>query len=482
MTEAGALGDMPPEEFQRQVHRVAEWMTGYLQTVESLPVLSRVEPGDLLHGLPPSPPQAGEAMEAILEDFQELVVPGITHWNHPGFLGYFAITGSGPGVLAEMLAAALNVNAMLWRTSPAGTELEQRVVAWMLELLGLPPHFMGVIQDTASSSSLAALAGARHRAYPESRESGLFGLPRGRVYASQEAHSSIDKAVMALGLGKAGLRRIEVDSEYQMRPGALEKAIQEDRAAGIRPVAVVATLGTTSTASCDPVAEILPIVREHGMWLHVDAAYGGAAAMLGELSHLFKGWEEADSVVVNPHKWLFTPVDCSLLFLSDGDSVRDALSLTPEYLRTAEGTEVLNLMDYGVPLGRRFRALKLWFVLRYFGARGLQSRIRGHIDLAKRLAELVGGSPHWDVVAPVHFSTVVLRWSPPAVSRDECDALGMELMERVNRQGEVFLSHTRLEPGVCIRVSVGNLRTEWRHLERAWDLLQEGAAALAPGV
>ena len=473
--ESRATGDMAPAEFRRWAEEVARWIATYLEEVDGYPVLSRSRPGDLRAGLPDEAPEEGEPMDRILSDFQELVLPGITHWNHPSFFAYFAVTGSGPGILGEMLAASLNVNAMLWRTSPAATELEEHVTDWLRRLLGFPDGFRGVIQDTASTSSLVALAAARHRAYPGVRDEGLFHGPPGRIYASAEAHSSIEKAVVTLGMGRRGLRKISTDSAFRMDPDALDRAIREDLAAGLRPVAVVATLGTTSTTSSDPLDAIVRIAAEHGLWLHVDAAYAGAAAMVPELRAPFVGWEEADSVVFNPHKWLFTPVDCSVLLMRRPEVVRDAFSLVPEYLKSSPGEEATNLMDYGVALGRRFRALKLWFVLRWFGAQGIRDRIRAHVELARGFARQVDAAPDWQRGAPVPFSTVVFRFRPPETDESTCDRLNLAVMERVNRTGEAFLSHTALDGRTWLRLSVGNLRTRRSHVDRAWTLLQEAA-------
>ncbi|HZD04021.1 MAG TPA: pyridoxal-dependent decarboxylase, partial [Longimicrobiales bacterium] len=353
---------MPPGELRRHGHAVVDWIADYLEGLDDLPVLAQVSPGDVRSALPSAAPSEGDAMEDVLADFRDVILPGVTHWNHPSFHGYFAVTGSGPGILGEMISAALNINAMVWRSSPAGTELEEMTLDWLREMLGLPPGFRGVIQDTASTSSLVALAAAREAAYPEVRGHGLAGAPRGRIYASEEAHSSITKAALTLGFGREGVQPVATDREFRMDPEALRTAVSRDLDAGIRPVAVVATLGTTSTTSVDPVAAAADVAAEHGMWLHVDAAYAGPAAVLPELRPLFDGWERADSIVVNPHKWLFTPVDCSALLMRRPEDVRAAFSLVPEYLRTAEGEAATNLMDYGVALGRRFRALKLWFV------------------------------------------------------------------------------------------------------------------------
>ncbi|MBW3533970.1 MAG: amino acid decarboxylase [Gemmatimonadetes bacterium] len=474
---AGGTGDMPPEVFREHARAVADWMADYLAGVGELPVLAPVRPGDVRRSLPGAPPDAGEPMERILEDFRDRVMPGVTHWNHPDFFAYFAVTGSGPGILGEMVAAALNVNAMVWRSSPAATELEELTLDWLRQLLGLPAGFDGTINDTASLSTLHALAAARAAAYPEAGGGGLAGAPRGRVYCSEQAHSSVDKAVLTLGFGREGVRHVATDEAFRMRPDALAAALEEDRVAGVRPVAVVATLGTTSTTSVDPVADVARLAGEHGCWLHVDAAYAGPAAMVPELAHHFAGWEEADSIVVNPHKWLFTPIDCSVLYTRRPDVLRGAFSLTPEYLRTAEQGEARNLMDYGVALGRRFRSLKLWFVLRWFGREGIVARLRAHVAWASELADRLDEAPGWERGAPVPFSTVVLRWAPEGLSPEEQDAANARNLDRVNAGGRAFLSHTVLGERTWIRVSIGNLRTTREDVARVWGLLEEAAGA-----
>ncbi len=470
------VGDMPPDELGRLAHEVADWIAHYLATIDDRPVFPDMRPGDLRRSLPQTAPEQGEPMERVLADFRELVVPGLTHWNHPAFFGYYSITASGPGILGEMLAAALNVNAMVWRSSPAATELEDVTMAWLRTLLGLPEGFEGVINDTASSSSLYALAAARERAYPEAHRWGLFGQPRGRIYASDQAHSSIEKAVLTLGLGQDGYRAVESDRSHCLDVGALRRAISEDVASGIRPIAVVATAGTTSSASIDPIAAIADVAEEFGGWLHVDAAYGGTAAILPELRARFEGWERADSIVVNPHKWLFTPIDCSALYCRFPETLAAAFSIVPEYLRSTEQHEARSLMDYGVSLGRRFRALKLWFVLRYFGREGIVARVRQHIRLAKELEASVRSTESWIVAAPVHLALVTLRYEPDGVNPDLLDPMNHRIMERVNASGEAFLTHTALEGRTVLRISIGNLKTERAHVEKAWARLQEAAA------
>jgi aromatic-L-amino-acid/L-tryptophan decarboxylase len=476
MTEP-APGDMDPEEFRRHAHAAADWMADYLSGVGDLPVLARVRPGEVAARLPAEAPAAGEPMEEILRDFREIVLPGVTHWNHPGFLAYFAITGSGPGILGEMLTAALNTNAMLWRTGPAQTELEERTLDWLRRLLGLPEGFRGTLHDTASISTLIALAAAREDALPGSREAGLSGAPPLRVYASEEVHSSIDKAAITLGIGTRGVRRIPTDAEFRMDPAALAAAIAEDRAAGIVPCCVVATVGTTSTSSVDPVPAIAEICARERVWLHVDAAYGGSAALVPELRHVLDGVGDADSVVVNPHKWMFVPVDCSALLTRRPEAVRRAFSLVPAYLATPEGDGVTNLMDYGPALGKRFRALKLWFTLRAFGAEGMAARIREHVRLARAFAGWVEAEPEWEVLAPVPFSLVVFRHVPPSADDAGADAHNERLLERVNAGGRVFLSPTRVRGRLGLRVAVGNLRTTEERLREAWDALRAAVAS-----
>jgi aromatic-L-amino-acid/L-tryptophan decarboxylase len=481
---------MDPEAFRAAAHAVVDLMADYLARVETYPVLPPIEPGSLAPVFPPAPPERGEPLEAILADYRTLVEPNATHWGHPGFLAYFGSSGSTPGFLGEMLATALGQNPMLWRTSPIGTELEGVVVDWLRQGLGLPPGFDGLLTDTASTSSLIALAAAREAAGLETAARGLAGrddteIPR--VYASSEAHSSIEKACMTLGIGRSGLRRVPVDERYELRVEALDEAIAADRAAGRRPIAVVATLGTTGSTSVDPIARIADVAEREGLWLHVDAAYAGAAALDPAIRSAFRGWERADSIVVNPHKWLFTPFDASLLLTLRMDVLRAAFSLVPEYLRTLDrAAPVRDYNEYQPQLGRRFRALKLWVLIRYFGLDGLRRRVVHHIALARALADRIDADPDWERLAPVPFSTVCLRWRParlvgheddPGV-RDMLDERNAEIMDAVNRTGEAFLSHTRLAGRFTIRVAIGGIRTEERHVDRAWELLRREAARL----
>ena len=484
------LTDMDPESFRAAAHAAVDAMADYLATVDRYPVFPPVEPGQLRPLFPASPPEDPEPIERILDDYRRLVEPNVTHWQHPGFLAYFATTASGPGIIGEMLTAAIGSNAMLWRTSPVATELEGVVVDWLRQGLGLPGGFDGLITDTASTSSLLALAAAREAAGLDASALGLAGrgaVGQPRVYASAEAHSSIEKACMTLGIGRAGLVKIPVNERYEMRAEELARTVAADRAAGHRPIAVVATIGTTSSTSVDPVGPIAGIAEREGLWLHVDAAYAGAVALLPDLRAPFAGWERADSVVVNPHKWLFVPLDASLLLTRRMPVLRDAFSLVPEYLRTLDREmPVRDYNEYTPQLGRRFRALKLWIHLRWFGLEGLRRRIRAHVALARELSDWVDADPDWERLAPVPFSTICFRHRPASLTgreeepsvRAALDEHNARLMDAVNRTGEVFLSHTRLADRFSIRLAIGNLRTEARHVERAWELLRREAERL----
>lgn len=469
------LGDVDVQAFLEEGRRLLDWIARYLAEPERYPVLSRARPGETTAALPKAPPREPEPLSRILADVDGLIVPGLTHWNHPGFFAYFSISASAPGILGELLTAALNVNGMLWKTSPVATELEQVSLDWLRQMLGLPEGLFGVIQDTASASTLVALAAARE-AVPGllARRRGLQGQARLRMYASEHAHSSVEKAGIVLGIGQEGLRKIPVDDAFRMDTEALARAVAEDRAGGWTPFAVTATVGTTSTTSIDPVPEVADICERERLWLHVDAAYGGAAAVLPEMRHVLSGCDRADSLVMNPHKWLFVPIDLSALYTRKPEVLRGAFSLVPDYLRTPE--DVPNLMDYGVSLGRRFRALKLWMVLRAFGQEGIAARIREHIRLAALFRSWVEGDPDFEVAAPSPFSLVCLRARFPGLPPEEADRRNEALMNAVNASGECYLSHTVLHGRTTLRLAIGNIRTEERHLRRAWELLR-GAAA-----
>jgi len=473
-----ATGDMDPESFRMYGHQVVDWIADYLGHAGEYPVLAQTAPGDIRHALPDKPPVEPEPMETILADFERIIMPGITHWNSPGFLAYFGITGSGPGILGEMLSGALNVNAMLWRTSPAATELEQVTLDWLRQMLGLPNPLFGVINDTASSGVLYALAAAREALPFHIRQKGIGGridVPRLRYYASQEAHSSVDKAGIVLGIGQEGLRKIGVDSEFSMDVDQLEQAIREDIIAGWQPFAVVATVGTTSTTSVDPVPHIADVCERYNLWLHVDGAYGGSAAVDPTMRWVIAGWERADSIIINPHKWLFTPLDCSILYTSKPEVVKAAFSLVPEYLRNTESTieDVPNLMDYGTSLGRRFRSLKLWMIMRYFGQEGLAARIREHIRLAQLFAGWVDETSTFERLAPAPFSTICFRAHPIGWDDEsKLDALNEGIINSINATGGFLLSHTRLKGKFTIRVAIGNLRTTEVDIRDLWNILQ----------
>ena len=470
-----ARDDLPPEELEAALGKVAAWVAAYRRTVGSLPVLARVQPGEIRNALPLEPPRYGDAVERWLEDLDRIVLRGVTHWNHPGFLAYFGISGSAPGILAETVSAALNVNGMLWKTCPALTELEQVVVGWYARALGLPAEWFGMITDTASTSTLVALTAAREAAGIDVREAGLAGIRPLVLYCSEEAHSSVEKAAIVLGVGRRQVRRIPTDDRFRMKADALEQALREDRSAGRLPFAVVATVGTTSATAVDPVPAIAEVCRRHGVWLHVDAAYAGSAAVAPEFRWALNGCQEADSFVTNPHKWLFVPIDCSVLLTPRPEVFRRALALVPEYLRT-DAAGVVDLMDYSFQLGRRFRALKLWFVFRHFGTEGLQAVVRRHVALARRFAGWVDEHPAFERLAPVPFSVVCFRVRPAGVSDEaEIERFNLGLLERVNAGGEVYLSHTKLKGKLCLRVAVGNLGTREEHLERAFEVLCEEA-------
>ncbi|MFQ5805835.1 MAG: pyridoxal phosphate-dependent decarboxylase family protein [Phycisphaerae bacterium] len=474
-------GDIPLTEFRAAMHRVADMLADYLENVGEYPVVPKISPGEVRKRLPAEPPQQSQPLAQILDDYQRLIEPNTTHWNHPGFMAYFAITGSAPGIIGEALAAGLNVNAMLWRTGPAATELEELVCDWLRQMIGLPDTFRGHINDTASIASLLALAAARQRLREyKIRQRGMAGrsdLPGLTVYASEHAHSSIDKAAITLGIGLENLRRIRMDDEYRMDPQALESAVATDRAAGRRPVCVVATAGTTSTTSVDPLRPVAKICRREDLWLHVDAAYAGSAAICPEYRALMDGLEEADSIVLNPHKWLFTPIDCSVMLVRDVETLKEAFSVVPEYLRTADA-DVTNLMDYGVQLGRRFRALKLWMVLRAFGVQGLQERIRYHCALAREFADWIEAEPGFELCAPVPFSTVCFR-AVPDMAAEQQDQFNERLLAEVNAAGPIFLSHTKLRDRYVLRLTIGNLRTRRAHVEQAWELIREAHGNLS---
>ena len=470
---------MHPDDFRRHGHQLVDWMADYMRDVGGLPVTPAVRPGDIYRQLPASAPAEAEPFQQWFRDFTDIIMPGMAHWNHPGWFAYFAGNNSPPSVLAEMLISTLGAQCMSWATSPAATELEQLTMEWLRKMIGLPDGFTGVIQDTASTATLVALLSARERATHDSagRQGLATSSSRLTVYASSEAHSSVDKGVKLAGYGLEQLRRMPVDECYAMQADALDRSIEADIRAGLTPACVVATVGTTSSTAVDPVDDIAKVCRRYGVWLHVDAAYGGTAAIVPELRHFFTGVELADSFVVNPHKWMLVNLHCSAYFVRDRDALVRTFQVTPEYLRTASDGEVVNFRDWGIQLGRRFRALKLWFVIRGYGVNGLQALVRKHIGLAHELAGWIERSRDFELMAPVPLGLVCFRYNPPELRDDQerVDELNCALMARVNATRRVHLTHTRLGGRYVIRMAIGQHQTERRHVEEAWRLLEEAA-------
>lgn len=469
------LGDMPAEEFRKNGYKLVDWIANYLTEIEKYPPLSQVKPGDILKRIPQTPPTNGEDIENVLADVDKILMDGITHWNHPGFMAYFNSTSSGPGILAELLTAGLGVNGMLWKTSPAFTELEKSMINWFRQMIGLPENYWGIIYDTASTSSMHAIASAREQLDLGFREKGMSGrsdVPKLIFYCSEHAHNSIDKGALTLGIGLDGIRKISVNDKFEMIPEKLDEAINKDIAKGYKPFCVVATVGTTSTTSVDPVDEIASITEKYNLWLHIDSAYAGVTAMIPEMKWITNGWNRADSLVINPHKWMFTPMDLSVYFTRKPDILKRAFSLSAEYLKTNQDNEVENLMDYGIQLGRRFRSLKLWFIIRYFGVDGLAARIKNHITLATEFKGWIETENDFELMAPVPFSTVCFRFNPKDKTDDELNILNEILLERINESGKLFLSHTKLNGKFVIRLTIGSIRHERRSVEEAWKLIR----------
>lgn len=462
--------DMSGDEFRRFGHEVVDWIADYLENNRDLPVMPQVQPGALEDALPAGAPEDGEPMEQILADFRSLILPAVNHWNHPRFHAYFSVSASAPGILGEMLSAALNTNGMLWQSSPANTELEMVVMRWLRQWLGLPDTFFGMIHDTASLSTMHAIAAARVAAVPGVRDG---GAPANLVvYTSEHAHSSIEKGALSLGMGRDQVRKIATDDQFRLQPGLLQAAITADRAAGRLPCCVVSTVGTTAVTSVDPVAEIQQITDSEGLWHHVDAAYGGPAAMLPEMRWMLDGAERADSLVVNPHKWLFTPIDLSAFYCRRPEVLREAFSLVPSYLRTDQDDRAVNLMDYGVPLGRRFRALKLWFVMRWFGRRKIEQILRSHIEWARELAASIAADERFEICAPTPLSLVCFRLKGS-------DEANRRLVEEINRSGFAFLAGNVLGGRFMLRLAIGHVRTTREDVQAVWSRLQALAGSIA---
>ena len=485
--QRSGMGDMPSSELRAALHEVADMVADYLDGVEDYAVLPHVQPGELSDRLGGPVPEDPEPLERILRDLRADVIPNVTHWQSPNNMAYFSSTASGIGILGELISSGLNSNAFIWRVSPVGTELEGITIGWLRGGLGLPDDFDGVFNDTASISTLSGLACARQQATGNASQAGLRASAPLRIYISSQAHSSVERAAMILGIGRDGVRAVEVDERLAMDPAALRTAIAEDRAAGWLPAGIVATIGTTSTTAIDPVEAIADVAAEEGLWLHVDAAYSGPVALIPEMRHLFAGWERADSIVVNPHKWMFTPFDCSLLLTRRMETLRAALSLVPEYLRAYDGkVGARDYSEYVPQLGRKARGIKMWMQLRYFGLSGLRRRLQQHLDLAQELAGWIEQDADAQLLYPVPLGTVCFRMRParfagregePAVAT-AIDGLNEAVMNHVNDSGEIFLSHTRIDGTFVLRLAIGNIRTERRHVERAWELLRRAAAGL----
>ncbi|MBX2816235.1 MAG: aspartate aminotransferase family protein [Saprospiraceae bacterium] len=470
------------DDFRRYAHQFVDWMADYMENIETLPVKSQVGPKEIYRQIPAVLPTEGEAMEVIFEDFKNIIMPGVTHWQSPKFFAYFQANTSSPSILAEMLTATLGVQGMKWDTSPASTELEQRVMEWLRDAMGLPGAWSGVIQDTASTATLAALITAREmRSDHEVNRVGMAGSSRYRVYCSTEAHSSVEKGVKIAGLGKENLVKIPTDDQLALSVEALEEEIKKDLQRGYVPLCVVAALGTTGTLAMDSVEEIGKITSKYNLWLHIDAAYAGSAMLLPEYQHLMKGIERADSFVFNPHKWLFTNFDCSAYFVRDREALINTFAILPEYLRTSSDGLVANHCDWGIPLGRRFRSLKLWFVLRHYGLEGLQKKLRLHLELAQWLEEQIVSSPTFELVVPRSMNLVCFYYRlGPEASLEDQNAFNQRLLHELNSSGVLYLTHTKVNDIYVLRMSIGNTHVMLHHVQDAWRQIVEKADALLP--
>jgi aromatic-L-amino-acid decarboxylase len=471
---------MNNSEFREWAHRMADRMADYYQDIESFPVKSKVKPGEIKAQLPLAPPAGSEDMNKIISDFERIIMPGITHWQSPNFFAYFPANGSYPSILAEMLTAALGAQGMVWDTSPAAAELEETVMNWLRNMTGLPAYWEGVIQDTASTSTLVAILSAREKLTSYSiNENGFEGTDKLRVYCSTEAHSSVDKAVKIAGIGRKNLVKIPTDLRYQMDVRQLRKAIASDIAAGFVPLCVVAALGTTGCTAVDPLSEIATVSQEFNVWLHVDAAYAGTALLLPEYRWMINGIEKADSFVFNPHKWMFTNFDCSAYFVKDKEALIRTFEILPEYLKTGNRGLVNDYRDWGIQLGRRFRALKLWFVIRSFGVSQLQEKIREHIRIARWFEQQILVHPDFEILAPVTLSLVCFRFKPTGAEESEkLNQLNESLMKELNASGKLFLTHTKLNGQFTLRMSIAGTLTEQQHVDKAWELMCETAKQL----
>lgn len=462
---------MDSASFRKHAHELVDWMADYMEQLTDYPVKSQVAPGEVIEQLPKAAPEQGEPFEALMRDFQNIIVPGMTHWQSPNFYAYFPANSSFPSILAEMLTATMGAQCMIWETSPAAAELEERMMEWLAQLIDLPGGFTGVIQDTASTATLVALLTARERASGFAvNQQGYTGQEGYRVYCSAQAHSSIEKAVKIAGMGQENLVQIPVDpATLSMQPEALQAAIAQDRAAGLKPLCVVAALGTTGTTAVDPLEDIGKIAQAEGMWFHVDAAYAGAALVLPAYRHHARGLEQADSFVFNPHKWLLTNFDCTAYYVKDTQALRQTFEILPEYLKTRTQKQVNDYRDWGIPLGRRFRALKLWFVMRSYGAEGIRQVIRGHMDMAQHVLQQVEAHADFELLYPMLFNTVCFRYKPQAIDDEQTiNSLNEELMHQLNDSGELYLTHTKINGRFVLRLVVGSSHASMEHTQTAW--------------
>ena len=459
-------------DFRKYAHEMADKLADYYENIESFPVKSMVKPGDIYKSLPSSPPEQSESYEQIIKDFDSIILPGITHWQSPNFFAYFPANSSYPSLLAEMLTAALGTQCMLWETSPAAAELEEKVMNWLKSMTGLPENFQGVIQDSASTSTLVAILTAREKATEFDINENGFSHNKFRVYCSTEAHSSVEKAVKIAGFGNKNLVKIPVDDELAMNVSMLEEAVKTDIGLGLVPVCVVAAIGSTGTTAIDPLLTIAEICKRYNIWLHVDAAYAGTAFVLPELRYMIEGLENADSYVFNPHKWMFTNFDCSAYFVKDPEALKRSFEILPEYLKTRPDSIVNNYRDWGIQLGRRFRALKLWFVIRSFGVSGIREKIRNHITWAAWLAEKIDCSPHFELIKPQRFGLVCFCFQPDKVSDiNTLNSLNQEFLHNLNSSGKMYLSHTKINDKFVLRMVIGQTYTNFEHVRKSWELI-----------
>ncbi|MBZ0181970.1 MAG: aminotransferase class I/II-fold pyridoxal phosphate-dependent enzyme [Melioribacteraceae bacterium] len=477
--------DMNKEEFIKLGYQFVDWIADYLDNIEDYDVLPNIEPGDIKKEIPPNPPKGNDNFNNILKDVDEKIAKNLTHWNHPGFMAYFSSTSSGPGILAEFLSAAFNVNGMVWKSAPASVELEERMIEWLREFLNISNDFTGIIYDTASVSTMHAIAAARESINLEIRKKGMSGrndLPLLKIYITDQTHSSIEKAALTLGLGLQSITKVKTNSNFSMNTAELEKEVKTDLAKGNIPLCVVATIGTTSSTAIDPVNEIAEFCNKNNIWLHVDSAYAGVISSIDEYKNIFEGWNKADSIVVNPHKWLFVPIDLSSLFIKKPEILKRAFSLIPEYLKTEVDEIAVNYMDYGIQLGRRFRSLKLWFIFRYYGTEGLREILKHHLQLAKKFEQWIDEHKYFEKMAEVNFGTICFRARINNVDdENKLELLNKKLMDEVNHTGKIFITHTKLNGKFVLRLVLSGIRTEEKHLELAENILDAQLNKLIKG-